>query len=73
MLLYAIFEEHSHHNNIKIMSKKVPIVVLTLVCLSISAFGQQELYDKANALFKAGAYTEAIKTYRNSDFVVQVS
>ncbi len=69
MLLYAIFEEHSHHNNIKIMSKKVPIVVLTLVCLSISAFGQQELYDKANALFKAGAYTEAIKTYRNSDFV----
>ncbi len=43
--------------------------IFVLICTATSAFGQQELLDKANTLFNAGAYTDAIKTYRNSDFV----
>jgi peptidoglycan-associated lipoprotein len=54
------------------MIKKVSVVVLTLICAGLSAYGQQTPLDKANALFRAGAYTEAIKMYRNSDFVLQL-
>lgn len=52
------------------MMKKASAVVLVLICAGISAFGQQQTLDKANALFNAGAYTDAIKLLRNSDFVL---
>lgn len=52
------------------MMKKASAVVLMLICAGISAFGQQQTLDKANALFNAGAYTDAIKLLRNSDFVL---
>lgn len=52
------------------MMKKASAVVLMLICAGISAFGQQQTLDKANALFNAGAYTDAIKQLRNSDFVL---
>ncbi|WP_320052081.1 OmpA family protein [uncultured Acetobacteroides sp.] len=52
------------------MIRKASVVVLMLICLGISAHGQQAPLDKANALFNAGAYSEAIKTYRNGDFVL---
>lgn len=50
--------------------KKILAGIIGLICISMSALGQDTPLDKANALFNAGAYTDAIKQYRNSDFVL---
>lgn len=49
--------------------KRLVVGILGLIGLSMSANAQQQLLEKADALFKAGAYTEAIAIYRNGDFV----
>lgn len=54
------------------MIKKVSIALFAVFCSGITTYGQQSLLDKVNALYNAGAYTEAIKIYRNSAFVLQL-
>ena len=49
--------------------KRILVGILGLIGLSMSANAQQQLLDKADALFNAGAYVEAIATYRNGDFI----
>lgn len=49
--------------------KKLLVGILALISSSIVAQGQQQLLEKANALFNAGAYTEAIAIYRDGGFV----
>lgn len=51
--------------------KKIIVGILSLTALSSTVWGQgaEAQLQKADALFNAGAYTEALKYYRNGDLI----